>query len=186
LLALGLTALALLPASSPAYATPALALCGAGLGLALPTLTRASVARGPALAWSSTLSVAARHAGLVLALVLVAPLLGYELDRGGDRATVNATAVILDAPLPLTKKVPIALSLRDAFEQTPNGEIPDLATPFEKHGAGSDEQVAAVRDDLLDTIRAALTRSFRTSFGLAALLGLLAAVPWLLRRREPA
>lgn len=186
LLALGLAALAVIPAASVAYATPALALCGAGLGLALPPLTRASVARGTALAWSSTLSIAARHAGLVLALVLVAPLLGYELDRGGERATLNATAVILDAPIPLTKKVPIALDLRNAFEATPNGEIPDLGEPFDRHGAGDDPRVRGVRDDLLDTIRAALTRSFRTSFLLAGLLGLLAALPGLLRRRKAA
>jgi predicted MFS family arabinose efflux permease len=183
LLALGLVCLALLPAASPAYAGAALALCGVGLGLALPPLTGASVARGPALGWSSTLSITARHAGLVLALVLVAPLLGHELEQGGERATLNATAVVLDAPIPLTKKVPIALDLRDAFETTPNGEVPDLATPFDRHGAGSDEAVRAVRDDLLETIRAALTRSFRTSFALAALLGLLAVIPALLRRR---
>ena len=45
LLAAGLAALALLPASDPAYAVPALALAGVGLGLALPPLTRASLAR---------------------------------------------------------------------------------------------------------------------------------------------
>jgi len=183
LLALGLGALAFLPASNPAYAAPALAICGAGLGLTLPPLTRASVKLGPALAWTSTLSVAARHAGLVLGLVLIAPLLGHELEQAGQRATLNATAVILDAQIPLTKKIPIALDLRDAFETTPNGEIPDLRAPFEKHGAGSDEQIRKVGDDLLGAIRAALTRSFRSSFGLAALLALLAAIPWLLRRR---
>ncbi len=45
LLAAGLVALALLPASDPVYAVPALALAGVGLGLALPPLTCASLAR---------------------------------------------------------------------------------------------------------------------------------------------
>ena len=84
LLAGGLVGLALLPASSAWYAGPALAICGAGLGLVLPTLTHASVSEIVGLAWSGTLSVGTRHAGLVLGLVLIAPLLGYELDRGGD------------------------------------------------------------------------------------------------------
>ncbi len=57
LLAAGLAALALLPASDPAYAVPALALAGVGLGLALPPLTRASLAREGELARSATSSV---------------------------------------------------------------------------------------------------------------------------------
>jgi MFS family permease len=185
LLASGLAALALLPAASAAYAVPALALCGAGVGLILPPLTHDSVS-APSLSWTGTLSIATRHAGLVLALVLVAPLLAHELDRGGDTAMLNATGVIIDAELPLTKKIPIALDLNDEFERAPAGEIPDLERPFEENGAEDDEQVAAARDDLLDTIRAALTRSFRTSFALAgalALLAIVAALPVLVRRR---
>jgi hypothetical protein len=177
LLALGLVALALLPAASAAYAVPALALCGAGLGLVLPVLTRGSVSAESGLAWTGTLSIATRHAGLVLGLVLIAPLLAFELDRGGERATLNATGVIIDAQLPLTKKIPIALDLRDEFERTPDGEIPDLAGPFEENGAGDEDEVASARDELLDAIRAALTRSFRSSFGLSALLALVALVP---------
>jgi len=185
-LAAGLACLAFLPAASAAYAASALALCGAGLGLALPPLTRASVGGGE-LGHAATVSVAARHAGFVLALVLLAPLLGHELARGGERASLNATAAILDAPIGLTKKIPIALDLRDAFESMPDGEIPDLERPFDRHGAGSKAAVREARDSLLATIRAALTRSFRTAFGLSALLALLAAVPALVPgRRAPA
>jgi MFS family permease len=176
-LAGGLTALALLPASSPTYAVPALFLCGAGLGLAVPPLTRESVSTEAGLARSGIVSLGARHLGLVVALVLIAPLLAYELSRGGERATLNATATVLDAPLRLTKKIPIALSLRDELDRVPEGTIPDLQKPFEKHGVADDPGVAAFRDALLDTIEAALTRSFRTSFGLAAVLAALAAVP---------
>lgn len=174
-LAAGLVALALLPASSPSYAVPALTLCGAGLGLAVPALTRESVDEGPGLARSAILSLGFRHAGLVLALLAIAPLLGFELDRGGERAKLNATAVVLDAPLPLTEKVPIALSLRDELDRSQEGAIPDLSTPFREHGAESDPDVARARDSLLATIEAALTRSFRSSFALAAALALLAA-----------
>lgn len=184
LLAAGLGALALLPASSPAYAAPALALCGAGLGLALPPLTRNAVRHGPALAWSSTLSVASRHAGLVVALALIAPLLSNQLEKGGEVATANATAAILDAPVPLTKKIPIALDLQDAFNAGVAGEIPDLHAPFEENGAGTDARVAQAEEDVLEAIRAPLTRSFRWAFALSALFALLTVAPGLLPRRR--
>jgi MFS family permease len=183
LLAGGLVALALLPASSAAYAVPALVFCGAGLGLVLPPLTHDSVSDRTSLSWTGTLSVATRHAGLVLALVLVAPLLGYELERGGERATITAAEVVVEAPLPLSSKIPIALDLRDEFERTPEGEVPNLQKPFDDNGAADDPDVAAVRDDLLEGIRSALTRSFRTSFALCAVFALLVLIPALIGRR---
>lgn len=174
LLAAGLAALALLPASDPLYAAPALALSGAGLGLALPSLTRASLPEKGELAPTGVFSVGVRHLGLVVGLVAVAPLLAVELEEAGDRATQNATAVILDAQLPLERKIPIALDLYDTFQRTPEGEIPDLAAPFEANGADRERGVREVRDSLLGTVEAALTRGFRSSFFLSGLFALLA------------
>jgi Major Facilitator Superfamily len=185
LLAAGLGALALLPASSALLAAAALALCGAGIGLVLPPLAARALAPDR-LAANAAISVGVRHVGLVLALAAVAPLLSDELTRGAERATLNASAVILDAPLPLRSKVPIVLGLRDELDAAPTGEIPDLSAPFEKHGAGDDPAVAAVRDDLVGSVEAALTRSFRSSFALAALLALVAALPAALARRPAA
>jgi MFS family permease len=183
LLAGGLAALALLPASSAAYAVPALALCGAGFGLAVPPLTRASVDSAD-LGRSATLSVGARHFGLVLGLIAIAPVLAGTVEGAGERATVNATATILDARLPLSKKVPIALALRDEFDRAQDGEVPDLSKPFEDEGAGDDEQVRTARDELLTAVRAPLTRSFRPGFAIAALFAAAAALPALLFRRR--
>lgn len=174
LLAAGLVALALLPASDPAYAIPALGLAGAGLGLALPPLTRASVPDQGELARSAVVSVGVRHLGLFVGLLAVAPLLAAELDEAEDRATINATAVILDAQLPLQTKVPVALDLYDEFQQTPEGEIPDLAAPFDEHGADAEGAVRETRDTLVETVEAALTRAFRSSFMLSAVFALLA------------
>ena len=124
LLAAGLAALALLPAGDPAYAVPALALAGVGLGLALPPLTRASLPRSGDLTRSGAASVGVRHVGLVVGLLAVAPLLASELDDAEETATLNATAVILDAQLPPTTKVPITLDLYQEFQRVPEGEIP--------------------------------------------------------------
>ncbi len=176
LLAAGLAALALLPASEAVYAVPALALAGVGLGLSLPPLTRASLAREGDLTRSGATSVGVRHVGLVVGLLAIAPLLASELNGAEETATQNATAVILDAPLPLTTKIPITLDLYREFQKVPEGEIPDLSAPFEENGAASDANVAEVRDSLLESVQAVLTRAFRSSFVLSALFAVLAGI----------
>lgn len=175
LLSLGLAALAFLPATHPAWAAAALAVCGAGFGLLVPVLTRRSIdaeAPGP----SSAISVGARHVGLVLALVAIAPLLASELEDGAERATREATASVLDADLPLRQKIPIAQDLGEAFQRAPDGEVPDLRAPFEKEGV-DDAQVAAAASDLETRVQEAITASFRSSYLLAAGVALLALIP---------
>jgi MFS family permease len=179
----GLLGLALLPASSAWYAFPALAICGAGFGLAVPPLTRASVDEAD-LGRSATLSVGARHLGLVIGLAAIAPLIASTVEAAGAKATTNATASILDAHISVFKKVPIALGLRDEFDRAQAGEIPDLDKPFDDAGAGDDASVRTARDQLLTAVRAPLTRSFRPGFALAALFAALALVPLLVLGRR--
>jgi predicted MFS family arabinose efflux permease len=184
LLAAGLIGLALLPSASVPLAVWALALCGAGLGLAVPVLSNAALDLGDGLTRSGTLTVGARHLGLVLALVLIAPLLASKVPAAGDQALLRGTAVLLDAPIGLDKKVPVALDLDKAFARAQEGETPDLREPFDAHGARSDSALAAVRDRLAGAIAATITRASRPAFflcaGFAALALLVAA---LFRRR---
>ncbi len=186
LLAAGLAALALLPASDPAYAIPALALAGVGLGLALPPLTRSSLARQGDLTLSGATSVGVRHVGLVVGLIAIAPLLASELTDAEETATLNATATILDAELPLTTKIPITLDLYREFQRVPEGEIPDLTRPFEENDAADDPEVAEARDSLLESVQAVLTRAFRSSFLLSALFAVLAGLAGLVFGRRAA
>jgi hypothetical protein len=186
LLAAGLAGLALLPSTEVVYAACSLAVCGAGLGLAVPILTRATVSPAHGLMRSGAWSVGMRHLGLVAALVAVAPLLARDLDRGGERATLGATALILDARLPLERKAPVALALRAEFERTPQGRVPDLAGVLEREGAAADPGVAQLQTELVDTIRSVLTRAFRNAFALSALFALLALGPVLVRARRGA
>jgi len=67
------------PFASIWLAMYALALCGFGLGLAVPILSDLSLDLGAGLTRSGTLSIGVRHLGLVLALALIAPLLASEL-----------------------------------------------------------------------------------------------------------
>jgi predicted MFS family arabinose efflux permease len=184
LLAAGLVALALLPSASVAFAIGALVLCGAGLGLSVPVLSQAALDPAAGLTRSGTLTIGVRHLGLVLAIASIAPLLASGLPAAGHRAELNATAVLLDAPVGLTTKVPVALDLARAFERARAGEIPDLAQPFNAHGTQHDERLAATRDELVGGIEETITRAFRPAFFLSAGLAALALLTALLFRRR--
>ena len=184
LVAAGLVALALLPSSSAWLAAAALALCGIGLGLAVPTFSGIALDRAAGLARSGTFTVGVRHLGLVLALALIAPLLAAELPAAGRHAELKATSVLLDAPVGLSTKVPVALDLAGEFQRARAGQIPDLAKPFDEHGAASDPNLAATRDKLVETIEETITRAFRPAFLLSAALAALASLVALLARRR--
>ena len=182
LLAGGLIGLAFLPSSALGYAIASFALCGFGLGLSVPGLTHAVLGTGGGR--EGTLTVGVRHLGLVLALAVVAPLLTGDLFAAEDVARLNGTSVVIDGRIPATTKVPLALDIRDTIDSAPRGEIPDLASVFDEHGAREDPEVRAVQDDLMAAVEAAVTRAFRSSFLFCAVLALLALGPILAFRRR--
>jgi predicted MFS family arabinose efflux permease len=183
LLAAGLVGLAMLPSASVWLAVWALALCGVGLGLSVPVLSSAALESGAGMTRSGTLTVGARHVGLVLALALIAPLLASKVPAAGDKALLKGTAVLLDAPVGLDKKVPVALDLRKAFARARAGETPDLRQPFNAHGAQHDSALAATRDRLTGTIAATITRASRSAFFVCAAFAALALLVALLFHR---
>jgi hypothetical protein len=129
-------------------------------------------------------TIGARHAGLVLALVLVAPVLSHDLQQGGRDAVLGGAKALLNADIPLQQEVPIVLDLRTAIVQAPRGTVPDLAGPFNKRGAAHDARLRQTRDSVVGALQDALTRSFRRALALCALLAALALVPILLARRS--
>jgi predicted MFS family arabinose efflux permease len=173
LLAIGLVALALIPSPSAGYVIAALVFCGAGLGLSVPVLSHAALDTGAGLSRSGTLTIGVRHLGLVLALALIAPLLASTLPPAGHRAEVRATSILLDAPISLGTKIPVAYDLVQLFKQAADGEVPDLNQPFDAHGARHDATLASVRDRLVSSIEETITRCFRPAFFLSALLAAL-------------
>jgi predicted MFS family arabinose efflux permease len=183
LLALGLVALALIPSPSTGYVVAALAICGAGLGLAVPILSQAALDTTAGLTRSGTLTIGVRHLGLVLALGLIAPLLASALPPAGHRAELRATSILLDARVPLRTKLPIAYDLVGVFRKARQGEVPDLGQPFNSHGARNNPTLAAVRDRLVNAIEETITRTFRPAFLLSALLAALAIPVALAYRR---
>ena len=184
LLALGLVALALLPSPTVAYVVLALGFCGVGLGLSVPLLSASALDLGAGAARSGTLTVGIRHLGLVLALAVIAPLLARDLPTAGHRATVRATAVLLDAPVPITKKVPIAIGVARELDRARAGEVPNLAGPFDENGAGSDPALRQTRDRLVSAVEETITRAFRPAFLFSAALAAAALVLAALMQRR--
>jgi predicted MFS family arabinose efflux permease len=182
LVAGGLLAMALLPEPSLGLLATALALCGLGLGLSGPALTAASL-RGEATA-SATWSVGARHAGLVLGLVLMAPLLAHSLGDVSDRAQLAGANALIDAPLSIGEKVDIGRGLQKALDEAPAGEVPDLRPAIAAGGDPDDPGRRELRDRLEGLISTTITQGFRNAFILCAVLAALALLPLVALRRE--
>jgi MFS family permease len=176
LLALGLLGLAMVPGAEPLMAAVAFAVCGAGFDLVHEVLDHAAVpADGPAVR-ASAVSIGARHAGLVLGLALIAPVLSSSLDAGIERATLGATQTMISTDLELRDKLPVTWALRNAIEEAPRGQVPNLAGEFDDRGAEGDNAMARARDELMTTVTDAVTRSFRPAFAIAAVLAALSAL----------
>jgi MFS family permease len=175
-LAGGLVALGLLPASTAVWAAPALAACGVGLGLLGGVLAPAAVPPSESGTRAATVSIAARHAGFVLALAVIAPVLAANLNAAALTATKATTAVVLDSRVSLRTKVSLAFDLRDLIADAPRGEVPNPRVPFDKRGANTDEKLRETRDGVVAAIKDTLTRGFRSSFFIAALFAAAAAI----------
>jgi predicted MFS family arabinose efflux permease len=175
-LAGGLVALGFLPGASAGWVVPALFACGLGLGLLGGVLAPAAIPPAEANVRAATVSIAARHAGFVLGLAIIAPVLAGQLDTAALEATRATTAELLDADISLRTKVDLALDLRDLVADAPRGEVPDPTVPFDERGADDDDGLAHTRDGVVAAIRDTLTRAFRSSFVIAALLGAGAAL----------
>ncbi len=185
-LAGGLFALAFVPAASAAVVAVALGACGIGLGILGARLEPAAIPPSHASVRAATTSIAARHAGFVIGLALIAPILAADLDTGALEATRATTAEVLDSPVSLRTKIGLAIDMRDLVEEARRGDVPDAGAIFDELGAEDDRELRATRDGVTDAIRDTLTRGFRASFLIAALFGAAAALVVGFLIRQPA
>ena len=180
LIAGGLGILALLGGESVPLALLALAIAGGGVGLALgPGLAHLAPASHAA---GSTWSIAARHAGLVAGIVVIAPLLNSGLSPVRNRAISRGVSTLTVAPLPITQKLLLGADLARAIATTPRMTLPNLDPPFARARRRADSNEERSNLDSLDAqfvaiLEEELTRAFHRSFAIAALLAL-GAVPF--------
>ena len=176
LVAAGAGALAFLPTASVAWTIlPQLAV-GIGMGLALGALAGELLPDRDGHESARLLTM--RHAGIALALLILAPIAQHEIDTTLQDARLRGAALILDARIDPQLKLDLAPRLSNSIEtEDPRGGLEKVFA--DARGDVDDDQLAAY-DDLTqradDLLVTSVDEGFRTAFLVAAGLALLAAV----------
>ena len=182
LIAGGLAALGWLPHAGAAWTVPPQLAVGAGLGLALSALTERALAGRSAQAVHGGWTIAARHAGVVVGLLLLTPLFTADLERNEDEALAAGTSAVLDSRIPPLQKLTVARNVLLAVDEAKDeARIPSVREVVGDHDDPAYEDLVSALQDQLDR---AVTNAFSRSFLAAAALALLALVPVLLGRRD--
>ena len=182
LIAAGLAGMAFLPARNVLWVIAALAIAGAGLGLLLPGLTQRVLSdAGPSTAGAAH-TVWIRHVGLVAGILVLTPLLTTDLSSAAHNAKLRGVSVVLDAPVSIETKARLAFDVAPILA-SPQKQLPDFESTL---GQRQDPALRRMGRELDQVVEATITRGFRRSYLLAALLGLGALVPLgVLRRGDP-
>ena len=182
LIAGGLAALGWLPRSGAAWTVPPQLAVGAGLGLALSALTERALAGRSSQAVHGGWTIAARHAGVVLGLLLLTPIVTTDLARNEEDVLAAGTSVVLDSRIEPLEKIGVARDILVAVDDAKReARIPDVAELVDSNDDEAHRDLVSALQDQLDR---AATNTFSRSFLAAALLGLAALVPIFLGRRN--
>jgi len=184
LLAGGLGGLALLPKAEVALTLPPQALIGVGLSLVLSALTETALAGRDPQAIHGGWTISARHAGVVIGLLALTPVFTHDIAVQQKDAINAGTAVILDSPVNPLLKLDLAKKISEHLESE-DGKVPNLGNVLEPlpDDEGERTEVVQLRSELQDQLDRGATHAFSPSFGIAALIGLLALIPIGLARR---
>jgi MFS family permease len=179
----GLAALALMPRAGWWWTIPPQVLVGAGLGLTVAGLTELALRGRSEQVVHGGWTLAARHAGVVLGLLLLAPVLTSALEENRDEAIRAGAAIVLDSEIPPLDKLGVAQDvLAEVDRANEIGELPDVERAFE--GRPDDDEWSTLVSGLQDQLDRAVTSAFSGPFLLAAALTLCALVPLALMRRR--
>jgi MFS family permease len=178
LVAGGLAALGLLPDAAAGWTFAPQLLVGAGLALALPGLTERALSIHDPNGSRAAGTIAARHAGIVLGILLLTPVFSGQLTEQHRAAEQSGTAFLLDAQLPPATKIELARAIGERIKRA-DGRLPDLAPAFRNVEPPQDARPAYRRleTDLEEEVDKAATHAFSESFLLAGALALLSFVP---------
>jgi MFS family permease len=178
----GLAALGWMPHAGAFWAVPPQIAVGAGLGLALSALTERALAGRSAQAVHGGWTIAARHAGVVLGLLLLTPIFTTDLERNEVDALAAGTSVVLDSQISPLRKLTVARDVLVAVDEAKDeARIPDVKAVVDHE---DEPEYVDLGSDLQDQLDRAVTNAFSRSFLAAALLGLLALIPILVGRRD--
>ncbi|HEX6689496.1 MAG TPA: MFS transporter [Solirubrobacterales bacterium] len=184
LVAGGLAGLALLPKAEVVLTVPPQLLVGFGLALVLSALTETALAGRAPQAIHGGWTISARHAGVAIGLIALTPLFTSDIAQQRRDAIDASTAVVLDSQVEPLLKLQLAQRIEDRLEGE-RGKVPTLGPAFEPlpEDPGDRADVIRLREELQDQLDRGATHAFSPSFGLGALIGLLALIPIGLARR---
>ena len=185
LVAGGLAGLGLLPRALIIATFPSQILVGAGLTLVLSALTETALEGRAPQAIHGGWTIAARHAGVVVGLLVLTPIFTADLVTQREAAEQAGTAALVDADLPVRFKISLAGRLGDQLSAE-RGKVPVIGPAFDQLPGDPTERAEALRleDALQDELDRAATHAFSDSFLVAAGFALAALLPIGLGRRR--
>ena len=144
LIAGGLAALGLLPHAGWGWTVAPQLLVGAGLGLTVAALTEQALAGRAHQAVHGGWTIASRHAGIVLGLVVLTPVFTHELARNQEEATRAGAAIVLDSSIEPLHKLGVAQEVLRTIDAA-DGRLPDIRPAFAADEDGCRRRRAAAR-----------------------------------------
>jgi len=184
LLAGGLGGLGLLPGAAVGWVILPQILAGAGLSLVLSALTEAALHGRSATSVHGGWTIASRHLGVVVGLLILTPVFTHQLDVQRDAALDAGTAILLDSKIDATDKIELGARLAGQVDRE-SERVPEVAPAFDPMPTDPLERQAweGVLAGIEDQLDRAATHAFSLPFLISALFGLLALVPIGMTRR---
>ena len=184
LLAGGLAALGLLPGAEVAYVIPPQILSGLGLALVLSSLTEQALEGRGESSIHGGWTIASRHAGVVLGLLILTPVFTNQLEEQRTAALDSGTAILLESGIDPSTKLELGAALAGRIDADADS-VPDLEGVFDPLPGDPVErdQVEDVLTGIQDQLERAATHAFSLPFLLSALFALAALLPISLPRR---
>jgi predicted MFS family arabinose efflux permease len=181
----GLAALAFLPDAEVAWTIVPQAFVGAGLALTISALTERALAGRSPQAIHGGWTIAARHAGVFVGLVILTPLFTADLESEEAKAQAVGADIVLESRLPVQEKLELGGQLALEVQST-QASVPDFAPVFRRAAQDGGDRAALgrIEERLEGQVVRAATHAFSRSFLVAAALALAALVPILVARRR--
>ena len=111
---------------------------GAGLALAIGALTEEALAGRSPIAIHGGWTIASRHAGVCIGLLVLTPIFTGDLTDQQHAAELAGTRIILDSKLGLSDKLDLGNALVEQIQSGPITRPPDLHPAFRKVGASAE------------------------------------------------
>jgi MFS family permease len=186
LVAGGVGCLALLPSASALWTIAPQVLAGAGMGIALPALAGELIPERTRRDSARLLTI--RHAGIALALALLAPIVSANLHSSIDDAREQGAAAVLDARLPPEEKLELTPAIFAGVNtDDPRGQLERSVADAEADLEGEEAaELHELGDTLDDVVTGAVGSAFPIAFIVTASLALAGALVLLSGALAPA